>query len=236
MYCAHRLYFLYVFVESLIYYIFSAKERNGNKNSFNSVVIILNNNRRQIQVNTPHGIVTRAIDFSNRPTAVIDICLASDNLHLMLNIEHEYSLILQFESESLRSNFLQALERFVEEIGINRQRINLPLKPMLKQAVTKADRQNKLDMFFRVVFAQAFRIDYPHEEILNVNSALAQGTIYTELTIHEFAESLSMSADAEFVRRIFALIDRDRNGFVSFREFLDFLFIFARGKQIIIFF
>jgi len=84
---------------------------------------------------------------------------------------------------------------------------------------------------------------------------VAREVIYTEITIIEFAEALSMRPDAEFVKKviyaksgekpeyvtriyllkndilqIFNLVDKDRNGFISFREFVDMLVIFLKGS------
>jgi len=33
--------------------------------------------------------------------------------------------------------------------------------------------------------------------------------------------------------QMFALVDKDKNGFISFREFVDMLIIFAKGKRCI---
>lgn len=65
--------------------------------------------------------------------------------------------------------------------------------------------------------------------MLDVDSKSAATIIKTEVTQAEFAESLSMRTDSEFVRRIFNLIDKDKNGFVSFREFLNLLTLFSKG-------
>lgn len=50
-----------------------------------------------------------------------------------------------------------------------------------------------------------------------------------ELTLYEFAEVLNMTPEAEFVQKMFYLIDKSRNNFISFREFVDLLVIFADG-------
>lgn len=51
-----------------------------------------------------------------------------------------------------------------------------------------------------------------------------------ELSQMEFADALAMQASSPFVEQMFQLADKDRNGYISFREFLDILFIFAKGK------
>lgn len=50
-----------------------------------------------------------------------------------------------------------------------------------------------------------------------------------ELTKYEFAEALSMQPDSMFVENMFRWVDKNANGAISFREFLDFFVIFAKG-------
>lgn len=51
-----------------------------------------------------------------------------------------------------------------------------------------------------------------------------------ELTVDEFADALSLKPSSLFVKNMFDLIDKNKNGLVSFREFLDMIVIFATGK------
>lgn len=51
-------------------------------------------------------------------------------------------------------------------------------------------------------YLQAFHIAHTEEEILQIDSTVAREVIYTELTIIEFAEALSMRPDAEFVKKV----------------------------------
>jgi hypothetical protein len=62
--------------------------------------------------------------------------------------------VIKFETEKLRNIFLQGFEQFVEQVSVTRKRITVALKPALQQAVTRKDRQKRLEMFFRVVFSQ----------------------------------------------------------------------------------
>lgn len=65
-----------------------------------------------------------------------------------------YFQVLKFPSEKIRDSFLQSFEQFIQKVGVTRQRINMALHPALRQAVTRKDRQKRLEMFFRVVFSQ----------------------------------------------------------------------------------
>ena len=66
------------------------------------------------------------------------------------------------------------------------------------------------------------------KERLNVKTA--KEVINTELTQFEFADALSMRPDSTFIQQMFALVDKDKNGYISFREFLDMIIIFAKGS------
>ena len=51
-----------------------------------------------------------------------------------------------------------------------------------------------------------------------------------ELSPTEFADALSMQSSSPFVLQMFQMADKDRNGYINFREFLDLIFIFAKCK------
>ncbi|XP_025075781.1 dual oxidase 2-like isoform X1 [Pogonomyrmex barbatus] len=170
------------------------------------------------------------------PNSNIMIYCASDSHYILIRVYHSYDLVLKFDSGFLRSAFIKAFEKFISEISMTGNACSIQMTTncthaaLLKQAITKKHRQKKLEMFFRVVFAQAFHIAHTEEEILQIDSTVAREVIHTELTIIEFAEALSMRPDAEFVKKIFYLVDKDKNGFISFREFVDMLVIFLKGS------
>lgn len=87
----------------------------------------------------------------------------------------------------------------------------------------------------------------PSAERSNAKASLNEGI---ELTKEEFANELRMSSDAAFVNKViqetnlnsllfcnnlhfikmFELVDKDQNGSISFREFLDLMVIFHHGS------
>lgn len=82
----------------------------------------------------------------------------------------------------------------------------------------------------KILNFQAFKIDKDGTApTSNLTSAEANDIITCELTRTEFAEALSMKPTATFVVKMFELVDKDNNGYISFREFLDMLIIFAQG-------
>ena len=52
-----------------------------------------------------------------------------------------------------------------------------------------------------------------------------------ELSRAEFADSLGLKPQDMFVEAMFCLADKDGNGCISFREFLDILVVFMKGEE-----
>lgn len=52
-----------------------------------------------------------------------------------------------------------------------------------------------------------------------------------ELSRAEFADSLGLKPQDMFVESMFSLADKDGNGYLSFREFLDILVVFMKGEE-----
>jgi len=206
---------------------YSASEWVDRKSPMRPVVVMMDSQTKQVQVKNQLGHLLRALDLAHNQ--LIEVHIISDGQYIMLRVSNYYDLVLKFETQYLRDIFLQGFEEFVLQVGVTRKRITIALKPALQQAITRKDRQKRLEMFFRVVFSQAFKISHSEDEILKLDSNAAREIIYTELTMSEFAEALSMPAESEFVRKMFALVDKDKNGFISFREFVDMLIIFAKG-------
>ncbi|GFG34861.1 hypothetical protein Cfor_10393 [Coptotermes formosanus] len=206
---------------------YSVSEWVDRKSPMRPVVVVMDSKIKQVQVRNQLGHLLRALDLTHNQ--LIEVYMISDGQHLMLRVSNYYDLVIKFETQYLRDIFLQGFEEFVQQVGVTRKRISMALKPALQQAITRKDRQKRLEMFFRVVFSQAFKISHSEDEILKLDSDAAREIIYTELTMSEFAEALSMPAESEFVRKMFLLVDKDKNGFISFREFVDMLIIFAKG-------
>lgn len=80
---------------------------------------------------------------------------------MLIRVHHSYDLVLKFDSDFLRSAFIKAFEKFISEITTSGNCLaqvmtNITHAVLLKQAITKKHRQKKLEMFFRVVFAQVY--------------------------------------------------------------------------------
>lgn len=61
------------------------------------------------------------------------------------------------------------------------------------------------------------------------SSQKARESLTCELSRAEFAEALGLKEHSMFVESMFSLADKDGNGYISFREFLDILVVFMKG-------
>lgn len=59
---------------------------------------------------------------------------------------------------------------------------------------------------------------------------VAEDIVNCELTRLEFADALALKPDSVFVNSMFEIVDKDGNGSISFREFLDMFVILSKGS------
>ena len=140
-----------------------------------------------------------------------------------VRIPHEYDIILKCYSHTDRILFLNKIQRYLSDIGIGVV-IEEPLKrQLLKEAYTKKQRQKLLENFFKSVFREGGSNQLDIAET-------RRDILECELNREEFADAMSLKKDSMFVKQMYQLIDKDGNGFISFREFLDVIVIFAKGS------
>ena len=149
----------------------------------------------------------------------------NDDRHFVVRVPHEYDIILRCYSPLDRTAFIESIQSFMGEIGIPVLMEEPLKKQMLRETYTKRDRQRLLENFFKSVFREGGRgggtgeVDETRKDILEC-----------ELNREEFADAMSLKKDSLFVEQMFQLIDQDGNGFISFREFLNMIVIFAKGS------
>ena len=166
--------------------------------------------------------VLREIDLRNQTQLVIQRPF-DNHLHFVIKIPNEYDVIVRCSSPIDRTTFIDKIESFLNDIGIAHEIEEPQNKVMIRSTFTKKQRQALLENFFKTVF---------HE---GAGSGVGRGEtnktiLNCELTRTEFADAMSLKPDSLFVEQMFQLIDQDGNGFVSFREFLDMIVIFAKGS------
>ena len=166
--------------------------------------------------------VLRTIDLRNQ-TQLMIIRPFDDKYHFSVKIPHEYDIIIKCNGPLDRAVFIDKIQMFLNDIGVGNTVEEPQKKLMLRNAFTKKDRQRLLENFFKSVFregAQGASIDIGETR---------KDILECELTREEFADAMSLKKDSLFIEQMFQLIDQDGNGFVSFREFLDMIVIFAKG-------
>ena len=52
----------------------------------------------------------------------------------------------------------------------------------------------------------------------------------TSLSMKEFASALGMKESDVFVKKMFAIVDKDNDNRISFQEFLDMIVLFSKGR------
>ncbi|KAK8769919.1 hypothetical protein V5799_013614 [Amblyomma americanum] len=206
------------------------REWQGHRQGYRNVVArFMDDKRSLVLTNAASGGVLRSIDFRKVQSVFIHAASSKRRHFCLLRVPKEYDLVLKFDALEDMESFVARLEDFLGNIGVGRERRQMEESVLLRDAVTLEHRQKQLDKFFRVVFAQAFGIEHDQKEILQLDAAQARDIVNLELTQAEFAAALSMHPDSTFVQQMFALVDFDNNGYISFREFLDMIVIFAKG-------
>uniref|UniRef100_A0A8D0BPC5 NAD(P)H oxidase (H2O2-forming) n=1 Tax=Salvator merianae TaxID=96440 RepID=A0A8D0BPC5_SALMN len=149
---------------------------------------------------------------------------------LLLKIPKEYDLVLQFNSEAERKDFVGLLKAFLARNGLTLHVSEAKEQQLLKKAVTKERRKDILEIFFRHIFAQVLDIDRLDAGELSLETSQnAKEALKCELSRAEFADALGLKPHSVFVESMFSLADKDGNGYVSFREFLDIVVVFMKG-------
>ena len=81
------------------------------------------------------------------------------------------------------------------------------------------------------VFKQVFKDRPGNEEGLgDLDPETSQKIRNIKLTRSEFADAMGLQASSIFVRNMFLLVDRSKDGFVSFDEFMKMFITMANGE------
>ncbi|XP_072881154.1 dual oxidase 2-like [Hemitrygon akajei] len=206
-----------------------AREWQGPKDTPRYVSVVLDSNKC-IKVKDSKRSVIRNIKLSQDH---FDIIQSTNNEQkaLLLKVPKEYDLVLMFNDEDERNTFVEDFKNYLNSHGIPLLVHEVKERTLLKEAVTKEQRIKILDTFFRRVFAQVLEIDGSDAGNFDYEiSKKAKESLTCELTKTEFAEALGVKEDSMFVEQMFSLADKDGNGYLSFREFLDIFVILMKGS------
>ncbi|XP_074862479.1 dual oxidase 2-like [Carettochelys insculpta] len=197
----------------------------------NSLIYLQLQPDKTIKVLDSRRSVLRSISLKHQEQVDMVLSINKGNKALLLKIPKEYDLVLLFNGEAERSVFIRKLSDYVERNGLSLNVSVMTERSLLKRAVTKEQRKQILETFFRHLFAQVLEIDKSDAGDLNFETSLtAKESLKCELSRAEFAESLGLKPQSMFVESMFSLADKDGNGYLSFREFLDILVVFMKGS------
>uniref|UniRef100_A0A2K5H7D0 NAD(P)H oxidase (H2O2-forming) n=1 Tax=Colobus angolensis palliatus TaxID=336983 RepID=A0A2K5H7D0_COLAP len=207
-----------------------AMEWPGPKESSSPIIIQLLPDRC-LQVLNRRLTVLRVVQL--QPLQQVNLILSSNRgcRTLLLKIPKEYDLVLLFSSEEERGAFVQQLRDFCVRWALGLHVAEMSEKELFRKAVTKQQRERILEIFFRHLFAQVLDINQANAGTLPLDSCQkVREALTCELSRAEFAESLGLKPQDTFVEAMFSLADKDGNGYLSFREFLDILVVFMKGS------
>ncbi|MED6250401.1 hypothetical protein ATANTOWER_006245 [Ataeniobius toweri] len=207
----------------------SAYEWQGHNKQLHPVSVEIEN--RKVQVFDRSGAMHRSLSLRNQD--YLDVFLSSNHYHkaLLLKVPKEYDLVLFFDDESKRSEFISQLclelEDMRQEIRVKEMRE----RELLKEALTKEQRAQIVETFIRHAFSKVLEIEKCDAgDMSGISRKRAREVLQCELTASEFADALGLKPDSLFVDSMFTLADKDGNGYLSFQEFLDVIVIFMKGS------
>ncbi|KFR02023.1 Dual oxidase 2 [Nipponia nippon] len=184
-----------------------------------------------LKVLDQRGSVLRSISLKAHRSVEVILSSNKGNKALLLKSPKEYDLVLLFSEEAGRTNFIRKLRGYLEESSLDLHMSEMKEQRLMKRAVTQEQRKQILETFFRHLFAQVLEIDRSDAGELNLESSQkTKESLTCELSRAEFAKALGLKANSMFVDSMFSLADKDGNGYISFREFLDILVVFMKGS------
>ncbi|XP_008288990.1 dual oxidase 1 [Stegastes partitus] len=208
----------------------TAYEWQGHKKPLHPVSVEVDEKRR-LQVFDRSGSAHRFLNLGNQD--YLDVLVSSDRQHkaLLLKVPKEYDLVLFFDEESKRTEFVKHLHSELTDISQEIRVKEMREKELLKEALTRDQRAQIVETFIRHAFSKVLEIEKCDAgDMSGISRKKAREVLQCELTASEFADALGIKPDSLFVDSMFTLADKDGNGYLSFQEFLDVIVIFMKGS------
>ncbi|CAG2108202.1 unnamed protein product, partial [Medioppia subpectinata] len=177
------------------------------------------------------GETLRHINFKDANSLMVEVTQDSHKPMVLIRSPRDHDLVLQFDNIGTRKKFLAKLEAFLLNYKKTLEIIHTYKDVMLANAETKEKRQKRLEHFFREAYALTFGLKPGEKRKLEEVSNDVIMVMRTSLSKKEFAEALGMKPDSLFVKQMFNCVDKDKDGRISFQEFLDTVVLFSRGKS-----
>ncbi|XP_028263680.1 dual oxidase 2 isoform X2 [Parambassis ranga] len=208
----------------------TAYEWQGHKKEMHLVSLELDE-KRKLQIFDSSRSSNRCINLHHQHH--LDVLLSSDRHRkaLLLKVPKEYDLVLFFDEESKRTEFMKHLRPEVTDIRHDIRVKEMREKELLREALTKEQRAQIVETFIRHAFSKVLEIEKCDAgDMSGISHKKAREVLQCELTASEFADALGLKPDSLFVDSMFTLADKDGNGYLSFQEFLDVMVIFMKGS------
>eukprot|EP00117_Sycon_ciliatum_P031665 scpid15779/ scgid24724/ Dual oxidase 1 len=178
------------------------------------------------------GSVDRTIDLVGVNQVVIRTCPAGDSPGLVcVRFPNRYDLVLEFSTPV--DDFLTPLGQYLGSIGVSINQDVMGSKQLLADIITESHRKELVEAFFRELFQDALTQDGGKKKtrkIFQRRKKERKEVLGTELTKHEFADAMGMKESSLFVEQVFHLVDKDKSGSISFKEYLQFVALFTNGS------
>ena len=174
----------------------------------------------------------RCLDLTSADPVLVQVTQdLTEQPMLLINSPETHDLVLEFDNTSDRKRFLVKLEAFLAGFTKNLEVNAISKETLLVNAETKERREKRLEHFFREAYAITFGLKSggsrsDHEPWVGTDTVMT-----TSLTQEEFASALGMKKNEMFVRKMFNIVDKDKDGRISFQEFLDTVVLFTKGQS-----
>ncbi|OQV13223.1 Dual oxidase [Hypsibius exemplaris] len=184
----------------------------------------------QVHVENRKGNRLRTITIKSVSAMMLEVTEDSTEDPLaLLRIHKEHDLVLIFENMAIRRKFIEILTQFLKAHGKELVITPTSHEHIFTTAETKEKRQQRLERFFKIAYAQAFGID--KKERSAVEQKECEDAMNLKLTRVDFAEALAMKPTCVFIEKMFNCIDRQREGRISFQQFLQLIMHLSQGDE-----
>ncbi|XP_053408593.1 dual oxidase-like isoform X3 [Mercenaria mercenaria] len=213
----------------------------GPQTQFKGTEWLWDEETRLVIIRIHHECVLDIVNLKGKPLRTVNMkdmkhvqCTLSSNKKrnvVLIRVSKEYDVVIELSNESQRRIFVETLQHTLANAGASIDYQEAKLKNIYKKAFTQKKRNQLLEKFFKTVFSEAFQMDYdPTLDQDEIEMRQARDILETELTKEEFASALAVKPNTDFVENMFALMDTDHNGYISFREFLNAIVMLSKGS------
>ncbi|KAK7065449.1 hypothetical protein SK128_006644 [Halocaridina rubra] len=207
-----------------------AKERVATRETRYVIVSMVVPQKRMIVKDT-RGKLLRMLDFAH--VSELTVRHLQDFTRIVLKIPNHYDLYLIFHDSFTAEKFKMDVDGFCEKVGIQCNYIQESVVSLAKGLVTVYEREKMLAEFSRLALSHAFsdnKLAWLTGEVLNIFSKDSR-FMSMEITQSELASQLGMLPNSIFVEQLFHLMDYNKSGFITIKEFWDVMVVFAQGSK-----